>query len=334
MHEALEAYCGQRRNGSATRLSDFDAYQFIKRQLHVELAELRKNPRANRGRLAAGFSLDRCVADFYRIASHLPDTQRLQPRNEPATRGKRMYPIRYAEEHTVLTDDPPLLGRLDQVRDGVLVDFKTGRPDAERIKKHEQQLWFYSVLWWLRYEQAPAGLELRYANGATYAVTALAETELAEAAGRIRAEIAEAGKALANPPPPARIDVSTCRACPVRQLCDEYWSDSRTLPLRFVSMTTDSQHSDFCDVRVISLPAEWEIGSHLLGQAGTEEFGLVHISVPMPKCPDTDQLSISEVRMLGAAVKHQGNDVSIKSIATSEIFWLLRGGSFLRNSIC
>ena len=217
----------------ATRLSDFDAYQFIKRQLHVELAELKRTLEQTVA-LAAGFSLDRCVADFYRIASHLPDTQRLQPRNEPATRGTRMYPIRMPKS-TVLTDDPPLLGRIDQVRYVVLVDFKTGRPDAERIKKHEQQLWFYSVLWWLRYEQAPAGLELRYANGATYAVTALAETEIAEAAGRIRAEIAEAGKALANPPPPARIDVSTCRACPVRQLCDEYWSDSRTLPLRFVS---------------------------------------------------------------------------------------------------
>ena len=32
--------------------------------------------------------------------------------------------------------------------------------------------------------------------------------------------------------------------------------------------------------------------------------------------------------MLGAAVKHQGNDVSIKSIATSEIFWLLGADRF------
>ena len=65
VHAALEEWWRLRRTARAQPVR-FDAYSFIKQRFHALLEELASlNPRANRDRLAAGFSLDRCMADFY-----------------------------------------------------------------------------------------------------------------------------------------------------------------------------------------------------------------------------------------------------------------------------
>jgi hypothetical protein len=163
VHAALEEWWRLRRTGGVQPVR-FDAYGFIKQRFHLLLTEwAAHNPRMDRDRLAAGFSLDRCTADFYAIVRQMPaiPSTAVGPvawEKPPAVVG----PPAFAEEYPLEVENPPLQGRIDQVRHGVLVDFKTGDPEVEHAKKHERQLGFYAVLWWLRFGQPPAGLELRY----------------------------------------------------------------------------------------------------------------------------------------------------------------------------
>src|SRR5262249_55196790 len=67
VHAALEEWWRLRRTAGAQPMH-FDAYGFIKQRFHALLGEwAAHNPRVDRDRLAAGFSLDRCAADFYAI---------------------------------------------------------------------------------------------------------------------------------------------------------------------------------------------------------------------------------------------------------------------------
>src|SRR5262249_6658966 len=150
VHAALEEWWHRRRGASGQPLR-FDAYGFMKQRFHSLLAEWAAyNPRMDRDRLAAGFSLDRCTADFYAIVRQM---SAVLPAPLPTVAGEKSPsggdpPLR-AEEYPIAVDDPPLQGRIDQVSDGVLVDFKTGDPETEQATKHEMQLGFYAVLWWL-----------------------------------------------------------------------------------------------------------------------------------------------------------------------------------------
>jgi hypothetical protein len=177
----------------------FDARRFIKGRLRELLdGEIAENPRLHRGRLHATFSLDECLARYFALAEDEPPAEPRAPDLSPPFEAG-WGPPDTAEEMWIETDDPPLRGRLDRVRHGVIVDYKTGDPDAS---EHEPQLLFYAMLWWLRYGRPPERLEVRYPGDARE-LAVPGTDELAASVDGLRAEIAaidECGHGALQPP--------------------------------------------------------------------------------------------------------------------------------------
>jgi hypothetical protein len=104
-----------------------------------------------------------------------------------------------------------------------ITDYKTGSPDDD----HVEQLETYALLWSRDSDLNPSArpasrLVLRYPSG-DQVVAIPGESRLGsietDLADRTKAAVSELGKR----PPPARPAVETCKGCPVRQLCSEYW---------------------------------------------------------------------------------------------------------------
>lgn len=322
IHHALEALSQQRRAGRSIR--DFNAYDAIKLKLHQELDVLNANPRTNCDTIAANFSLDKCLADFYRIAKQIYNGTQ-QPENTGAFDGA--MPNRKSiclEEYAIYITDPPIFGILDRVTNGRVAEFKSGDSTSVFAEEHERQLQFYSVLWWLKFGQPVTGLELRYANGQVKSVPPLNDDELTIAVARIKREIAEAEASLASPPPRANPSLQNCRYCSVRHLCDEYWKNTATIPLRTTSSAVTSR-ANSCDIRIVDLPSTWKGGASFRGQVESKDFGVVELSIPKTKCPGPDIEHVDEIRILSASINFSDEATLISIAAHSEVFWLLPG---------
>jgi hypothetical protein len=282
--------------------------------------EVPRNPRLNADQLVVGLSLDECVALFYRLARRRPDVPPVQVPQDAALRLPRPAgPPANEQEYWVQLDDPPLVGRIDQVRDQVLVDFKTGEPKEE----HAEQLRFYAALWWGRFTVVPRGLELHY-EAFRQEITVPDAAELANHLIRYREEIASAEQQLAHPPPPARPSPTVCMYCPVRQLCHVYWTDLSTLPLRRPEVATDLQSQGtpvFRDVHLAGLPPGWRPGHALVGQAESVELGCVQVSVPLAKCPQPHDPVPTGARVLNAMLLAGQTGWIIRIKPTTEVFW-------------
>jgi hypothetical protein len=222
------------------------------------------------------------------------------------------------EEVIVEVDDPRLTGRIDQVRDKCLIDTKTG----EEEEVHVAQIQFYALLWWLKYEVVPRGLRLLYANRAKpVEVEVPSAAELTQRAEEMRAELRGIAETMRTALAPAKPDHERCRFCPVRQLCDDYWQVSETLPLRTPSDGT----AGFLDLRVTGLPAEWRSGQPMVGNARGELAGKatqVHLSIDRSRCPQTGGRP-SAALILGARAELVEGVWQVKAISSSEVFWVV-----------
>jgi len=315
VHDSLEAY--------RTSSQPFDAYRYMRRRLVEKLRELDEtNPRVHSGKLAAALSLDRCCADFYDQVRRLPE-----PDKKTATTGSRWEPTSAsatapteAQELTIRTMDPPLTGRIDLVVNSELIDYKTGDPNHQ----HTNQLRFYAFLWWLRFGELPAGLELRYA-AESVSVELPSNQELLESQMSIRSEITAITRDLANSgvAPPALPSESACQYCPVRQMCNEYWVSQLTQPLRFLPDNMAEGKAIFMDVELAELPRTWQLGRGLMGDVKAQGLGHVKVSIPAAACPPSGSLTPVRVRLLGATVKRIGNDLTVTTNAASEVFWAM-----------
>jgi hypothetical protein len=303
----------------SSQVQRFNARQFIRQRLRELLdGEIADNPRLNADHLAMGLSLDDCVALFYSLVRQSPECEFISPSLSVVVSGTRVSgPPANEEEFWVPLDDPPLVGRIDQIRNFVLIDFKTGEPSDE----HAEQLRFYAVLWWGRYDVAPQGLEIHYKDlKEPVAVPGL--PELATLLSQLKQETTTANLELQTPPPTARPGVSTCQFCPVRQLCDAYWTEASTLTLRLPEATADpSTIAVFRDVRVTVLPKDWRPGISLNGQATAAELGAVELSIPQGKCPQPIDPMPTGARILNAKLIREDDFWVIKATATTEVFW-------------
>jgi hypothetical protein len=191
---------------------------------------------------------------------------------------------------------------------------------VEHAKKHERQLGFYAVLWWLRFGQPPAGLELRYPTQArSLPVPAIAD--LAEEAVQLRQELQQANQMLTHPPPQANPDEEGCAWCPVRQLCAEFWTATQTVALRSLDADMAEGVPVFRDVHLTRLPAGWAPGQPLTGKAWAADLGEVQIVVPVSRCPTADMPVPVGARILGAVLTRVPAGWTLRIGATSEVFW-------------
>lgn len=318
VHAALEEWRKSLRRGdSAPR---FDARRFIKHAFREMLnGDVGRNPRINRGRLEAAFSLDECVRQVYALAGGLGSSPMAgaQSAAEECAGGG---PPSDAEELWVEVEDPPICGRIDQVRDWRLIDFKTGEPDLDG---HRDQLLFYAALWWLRFGTLPAGMEIRYPD-ATYPLEVPEPSALTAGVVALRRELASIGSALAAPPSSAKPAVETCRHCAVRQLCPDYWADAPTRSLRGLpthTAGTITAAPPFRDIRVTSLPAHWEPGKALHGEGQLEGGEAIDVMIPVAQCPDAGSARPAGVTVLNALVSNGGGGWRAKLTSASEVFW-------------
>jgi hypothetical protein len=104
-----------------------------------------------------------------------------------------------------------------------IMDYKTG----SREDDHQNQLRTYALLWNRDAKLNPSGsrasrLTLRYPSG-DEEVPAPSEAELLIIEGDILERTKRGAIELAKRPPPAQPAAETCKGCPVRHLCPEYW---------------------------------------------------------------------------------------------------------------
>lgn len=108
--------------------------------------------------------------------------------------------------------------------DGVTItDYKTGIASAD----HWDQALIYAVLWLNDDRRNPtkrAVLELRIEHPSERRSIIPTGAEIARAARELVARTAAARASIDGPSPEARIGEDHCPICPVRHLCDEYWS--------------------------------------------------------------------------------------------------------------
>jgi hypothetical protein len=209
------------------------------------------------------------------------------------------------------------------VRNKILVDFKTGEPGQQG---HGEQVLFYAALWWLRYGELPTGMEIRYPDEA-FALPTPNDSELTSGIESIRQEVMEISTNLATSPPPAKPAIESCRYCPVRQLCGEYWTSASTRPLRELpadEATTQEPMPPFRDIRVTAFPIHWEVGRELNGTAILEGGRAVELSIPATQCPPRGTMQPIGLTVLNALLTTGDSGCKARLTSASEVFWEAR----------
>lgn len=322
IHAVVEAWAKairRRENPGSMRLR-------FKLAIREAISELKSNARVDPARVAAAISLDACVAKAHDLTRDL-ELLASYPQNpsgggstglQKTPSGAEEAPSS-ADEFWITVDDPPLKGQLDRVRNGVIIDYKTGAPDAS----HATQVFFYAVLWWLKYSEAPLRLELRY-PATVLSVPVPGLDELDEAADALRADIEDASGAIQSGRPVARPDAERCRYCPVRQLCDEYWKSPFTAELRLgyeggFSQTHDS--SKFGDIQLNQIQTDRRADGALFGEAVADEIGTVRVRIGAHLCPAATE-TVVRARLLAVKLIVEHGELVITTTTGTEAFWL------------
>lgn len=287
--------------------------------LREAIPTLKDNPRVDSGRVVAAVSLDTCVSKGYDLTRDL-EPYAFNSRELSYDLKDEAYDFPAgAEELWITVDEPPLKGQLDRVRNGVVTDYKTGTSDAE----HTDQLLFYAVLWWLKYNERPVRLELRYPSSVVD-VPVPGVDELGTLVDGFRSEINVARTAIEQGNPQTRPSAETCRYCPVRQLCDDYWQSPETVELRLISERKASEKLNrirFGDVELTQLPADRRSDGTVIGEAIAGGLGSVHIHIAAHFSPLATE-TVAKARLLGAKLTEDHGEYTITTAGGSEVFWI------------
>jgi hypothetical protein len=316
VHAALEAY----RNSLRGQTSEpFQARAFLKQWLRAwQTKERENNPRIDIEALRARLSLDECMAEFRALASHVPVATGKGGSAQGAKTAGQPRPPKDAAEYWLGVDNPPLKGRIDRVRQGRLIDFKTGAIEEE----HREQLRFYALLWWLKFGEAPAGLAILYTDvSRADEVPVPSPAEMTQLAQDYRQEVQKLQAVLKSPPVPAHPSAETCTACPVRQLCEDYWSAPATKTLRAPEGDEDGAVS-YCDIQLTRLPTR-RLSGPLVGEAEAVGLGTVSILIERGKCPPLGNGPPLAAFLLGARVEKSAGRWEVRVSLSGEVFWKL-----------
>lgn len=208
------------------------------------------------------------------------------------------------------------VGRADMlsVRDDAItvIDYKTGEPDPH----HVEQLQIYALLW--KHDPAlnptarPATtLAIVYATH-DEVTAAPNESELEDLRADLISRIDAAEADLTLQPPPARPAPETCRYCPVKHMCEEYWAASPSLS----STGTKDAAANFLDCEGVIARRNGP-RSFLLTTGSPERHVLLRTPTETPPFNAGDR-----VRLIGVALSE--DDDAKQRIATithaSEVF--------------
>lgn len=138
-------------------------------------------------------------------------------------------------EQLLEADGISLMGLVDLllvVAEGAcIVDYKTGEPR----ESHLEQAMTYAVLWVNDVRRNPSRLpviEVCLAYPSWTRTLEVTGAEVAAAGDDLRRRVDAANAAVSSEPPETRVDEEHCSMCPVRHLCDEYWSFRSVTPFK------------------------------------------------------------------------------------------------------
>lgn len=166
-----------------------------------------------------------------------------------------------------------------------IVDIKTGAVD----ESHGFQVSVYALLWWRDKERNPAGrhatkLRLAYRTG-DVVVPAPAEQEMIALEQELVSRTRAVTQALSQrPAPPARPSQENCKYCPVRQLCDEYWTEAMHVAS---AVATRGPHFVDCEVTIVRQhgPLSWDGQVTTLAGVTTGSPVLLRAGQPLALAP-------------------------------------------------
>jgi PD-(D/E)XK nuclease superfamily len=150
-----------------------------------------------------------------------------------------------------------------------ITEFKTGSHKED----HNHQLHTYSVLWRLDEQINPSGrvadrLQLSY-PGKTISVSPLNFDEVQVLEAELFAKAARARADCTQSPPKANLGHNTCPLCPVRQLCDEYWSSGA-----IVAADSSDDHYIDCELTITAARSAWSWDTTLQRVPGRKDLVL------------------------------------------------------------
>ena len=224
-----------------------------------------------------------------------------------------------APEAEVEIDDPPLRATIDLVRYGdsgdTLIEFKSGAPREQ----HRLQADLYSAVWVAATGRRVRVRRILYLNAPPTELDGMDPREAGAVLAALRTRISAAMTDLKADVPPARPNSDNCKHCPVRQLCDEYWTATSTADLRWRPSALQLDNG-WRDIELSTTGASWDGAGFSLRVPGDQETKLF-CSVP-PKYRPPNNKDFRGARLLGVALRSNGPALEVVWSARSEMFWL------------
>lgn len=315
-HAARVAVDGTKTSGKIR--SSFRVRNVIQQKLR-EVVNDESNPRLDAARLLSRVSVDDCVNDFRAVASsYLEDTGSASSARK--VKGPHTAYLPTGSEVQAHVADPPLCGRFDYRTSDEIVEFKTGAPD----ESHHGQLLFYSMLAWLLTNRIPVSLSIFYVRqNVRVSVTPPNADELKRMVDQYREEIVEIESQIAGGPPRANPSEENCTMCPVRQLCEPYWSAEETMTLRLTEKVRP-RNADvsrmWLDVELDELPTMNQLGG-FAGPGVARGIGKVNVRIG-PSFVPRQVTGVPTVRLLNAVVESPTDECLVGTSTVTEAFWM------------
>jgi hypothetical protein len=317
LHHLIDAFARHVAHQTAAGMSDYATIRasFPVRRIAQEAlrtpTSLVASPRVDASRLAARVSIDAVVNAFRSVARLYA---RISPggaavrRKQDRTRGTEVW---------ITVAAPRLCGRIDYLDDQELVDFKTG--DAS--EDHLEQLRFYALIAWLATSIARERMTLEYVRaGRRVTVEAPSVEALDGMASALTEEVERIEAAVKSGVAPAKPDVTNCRFCPVRQLCDAYWQADNVAEVRLGPASLVGIEPVWRDVQVDELPPT-SAGSAIVGQGRVAGVGRVFLRVGPSHLRSSANAPGCGARLLSALVEQKDDVLHVTATTATEVFW-------------
>jgi len=252
------------------------------------------------------------------VPSPLRNSRRATPPSFPEKTSESNI-VKAGSEVSIIVDDPPLIAIADRIISGEISELKTGL----KSRSHSEQLKFYALVYWLKHKKRPKKLKIYYAcSNEAQSVCVPTEEQLQTESLKIRELISRIANSKVEGDFAAICSIDNCKYCSVRQLCTPYWASDNTSSLRtgHLDFQMGSTETVFRDIEILQLPNYWCRGSHIKGRGLVRELGQVHLKLSCKVYPD-DSSSEDSLRVLGAMIKQESNELIISQSKMSEIYW-------------
>jgi len=307
-------------NDLSTLFKKFSARSRVPKLAEKEVTlEREKNPRFFTKSKSVSISIQQCLNAFKRIILTTPIEQFGSSHGGGETT-KRLGRRISGSEVRLQSDKFHVYGVIDGIVGETILEFKTG----SRSESHIRQVELYALLYFHVVGKSPKICKIVYTDGGPSEEFSPDLDRLKAIEHDVRGLLerarlySEAGSA------PAMPDSESCKWCPVRHMCDEYWLSDETIELRLSKINKDSDDFQVPSRRDVQLTVDT---ADLKSVDGAFVRALTQNAEPVTACigdpgeigPSTKHATI---RMLSALVRERNAGITVSPISGSETFWL------------